>query len=456
MNEPPKTRLGLGSFAIVMLLSAHGCDEADRFSRIELDTSPNCSSATLEVLIRDLHRDAQPWSEVGQVIVSQSDPSDFWALVRLRDPSVLNARPIAVVHVEDGRIDGQFEISDTLDEATDVELRQGAFDQDVWLMERGPGAFRVTRFIVNASGTAVERSSNLAWFPSTIANLCEDEGPTDPFEEPTLGPCDVGDWHRDLAFLDKSPYIVSVPPFSPNATMFVYTGALGNGMGVTEQTQLEFFRTCDDEDEDSPPGTSPCARELAETTYPKLDVMGEQRDLDTPNHHLFIARTREIERIPQPLELVAVSLGPGTVPKGFVYSTTFDEVQLAAGASSMALDRNSAYLLHPVEDGAPRITRLRTGDGDRDRFDLLAQLNVEPPADAQMLQMNEDVAVGWIDEGRWLVTKLFPDAPERSELTTYAPSAPVTEVRPAGNGAFLVLKDHEDGPDLVRLRCNEE
>ena len=142
-----------------------------------------------------------------------------------------------------------------------------------------------------------------------------------------------------------------------------------------------------------------------------------------------------------------------------MFSRDLDEVTVAAGApSGLATDNVATYLLHAVEEGGARVTRLRTDipdDGYVDnRFELLSGLDLlDPPEDLQMLQLPGDVALGWVEEGVWNILKLFPDAPASSELSTYAPEVPVTRVQSAGRGAYLVFKDHDLGPDLVQVRC---
>ncbi|MCR9160097.1 MAG: hypothetical protein ACE37F_37760 [Nannocystaceae bacterium] len=433
-----------------------GCDEGDRFSPVRLDTSPNCATATTDVLVPNLDRPEQPWHRVRSIALDEPGRLDFWALVELDAQS----QALSMVHVRDGAIDHSVPLPALLPDTVELTLRTGPNAGSAWLVESGPGTFRLMQLEAVSPGIDPLRavSPDLGWFPGTDANLCG--GSTSgPAEDPEYEPCDVTQWHRDLAFVEGQPYLLSIPPFSPNATMYIYAGALRVDLGVTERTQLEFFRRCDSSFvEPFDPG---CDFELEKTTYPSLVVSGAQQDPSKPVHHQFIVRDRSVEGVPAAREAVglALDLDEDDKLRGFVFSRDLDEVTVIPGApSGLATDNVATYLLHPIEEGGARVTRLRTDipdDGFVDnRFEVLSGLDLlDPPEDLQMLQLPGDVALGWVDEGAWNILKLFPDAPASSVQTSYAPQAPVTRVQSAGRGAYLVFKDHDLGPDLVQVRC---
>lgn len=433
-----------------------GCDEGDRFSPVRLDTSPNCATATTDVLVSDLDRPEQPWSRVFSVALDEPGRLDFWALVELGDPG----NPLRMIHVRDGAVDHTVTLPAPLPNTTDLTLRTGPDPGSAWIVESGPGTFRVMQFEAVAPGIDPLRavSPDLGWFPGPDANLCGTPRSA-PSEEPVFEVCDVTDWHRDLAFVEGQPFLLSTPPFSPNATMYIYAGRLRVDLGVTERTQLEFSRRCDVDFVE--PFDAGCDTELDRTTYPSLIVSGSQQDPSKPVYHQFIVRDRSIDRVPAAREAVglALDLDEDDKLRGFVFSRDLDELTVTAGApSGLATDNVATYLLHPVEEGGARVTRLRTDapdDGYVDnRFEVLSGLDLlDPPEDLQMLQLPGDVALGWVEQGVWNILKLFPDAPASSELSTYAPEAPVTRVQSAGRGAYLVFKDHDRGPDLVQVRC---
>lgn len=433
-----------------------GCDEADRFAPIRLDTSPNCAKAAIDVLVPDLDRPEQPWSRVLAVALDEPGRLDFWALVEPKDAA--GAR--AMVHVRNGVVDHTVTLADFLPETASVTLRPGPQAGSAWLIERGSASLRLWQFEAVAPGVDPLRavSPNLGWFPGSLATLCDPSSP-DPFDDPTYAPCDVADWHRDLAFIEGQPFLVSVAPFSPTATMYLYAGRLRVDLGITEQTQLEFFRRCSGELV-TPDG--PCEHEEA-TTYPSLQVMGAQQDPTDPVHHVFVLRDREVDRVPYAREAVGVALDldQDNNLRGFVFSKELERVTPTAGPpSGLATDDVSAYLLHPIEEGGARVTRLRTDAADdpalSDRFTVLSGLPLdEPPEGLSLLQMPGDIALGWLEDAGWTVLKLFPDAPTSSGTVRYTPSAAVTRVESAGRGGYLVFKDHDEGPDLVQLRCDE-
>lgn len=444
--------------APLLWLALASCDDGDRFTPVVLDTSPNCARATAQVLVPNLDRPEQPWSRVISVALDEPGRLDFWALVALDD----SADQFAMVHVRDGAVDHRVELPGFLPDTVDVVLRPGPAAGSAWLLESGPSTYRTWQFEAVNRGTDPLRavSPNLGWFPGSLAQLCPPESP-EPFEEPVFTVCDVTDWHRDLAFVEGQPYLLSTPPFSPNATMYVYAGKLRADLGITEQTQLEFFRRCNDELLTAI--ETPCNGELDQTTYPSLIVMGSQQDPSDPVHHQFILRDRETNRVPVSREAVglALDLDEDDKLRGFVFSRALEEVAITEGPpSGLATDSVAAYLLHPVEDGGARVTRLRTEtpeDGYVDeRFDVLSGVPLpEPAEDLALLQLPGDVALGWIEDGAWEILKLFPDAPASSERSRYAPEAPVTSVQAAGRGAYLVFKDHDLGPDLVQVRCDD-
>jgi len=442
--------LGLG-----LLLAA--CDDGGRFGPIQLDTSPNCATANIEVLVPNLDRPEQPWSRVLSVALDEPGRLDFWALVEPED----GPDTYELVHVRDGAIDHTVQLASFLPGTARVSLHPGPNPGSAWVVEQGPSTFRAWQF--EAVSYSVEPlravSPDLGWFPGNLAELCD--GPDEePFEDPQYVPCDVTGWHRELAFVEGQPFLVSTPPFSPNATMYIYAARLQVNLGVTEQTQLEFYRKCDPNETFIELDGS-CEDELLGTHYPSLVVAGSQQDPSDPVHHQFIVRERAGTDIPAAREAVglALDLDENDKLRGFVFSRALDEVTIAAGApSGLATDNVATYLLHPVEEGGARITRLRTDlpdDGQvEDRFEVLTGLPLqELPDDLAILQLPGDIALGWIDEGIWNVLKVFPDAPSSSQTTTYAPEAPVTEVRSAGRGAYLVFKDHALGPDLVQVSC---
>ena len=444
---------------LAVLAGAAACDDGDRFEPVQLDTSPNCARAAVDVLVPDMDRDAQPWARVLSVVLDEPGLLSFWALVESDTPS----RALAMVHVRQGVVDHEVALAAFLPDTQDVQLVPGPNAGSAWLVETGTASFRAWQFEAVNPGIDPLRavSPNLGWFPGSLAELCIGEI-TEPLEPPPRVPCDVADWHRELAFVEGQPFIISTAPFSPDATMYVYAGRMRPDLGVTEQTQLEFFRQCVD-GITTPPDIG-CESEFDNTTYPRLTVMGSQQDPSQGTHHQFVLRDRERDRVPVARELVGLMLDLDQDDKirGFVFSQgTNPDLPSLGPPAGLATDDLSAYLMYSSEanDGVS-LVRLRTtaaSDGfASDRFEFLTGVPLQTaPESLALLQMPGDIALGWLENGAWQLLKLFPDAPSSSEPLAYAPSAAVTAVRSAGRGAYLVFKDHDDGPDLVQLRCDD-
>jgi hypothetical protein len=447
--------------ALVALLTASCFDKGDRFDPIVVDIAANCAVPETQVLLADMDAGARPWDRVLSVATDAAGLDAYWTLVQITLPDDPNVARLALLHVDSTEVDAQYivEGNATLS-GTTLELRSGPIPGTAWLIQTGSGVFRVWHVDASRSviegGPLVAASLELAGFPAGSAWLCTDDDDDEP------GPCDVGPWPRDLVFLRQKPHVVAVPPQSPNDTTYIYVAPLSAQLVLEDPQQLEFFRKCDPADPIDE--YTECIEENELTSYPELTLMGSQATAEPNEHRLFILRQRSIDREDEPeLEIVFVrlSLDDRDKPAGILQSKVLKEVDPLTGSpNGLATDEFATYMLHATADptasggvGPVVVTRLSELE---DEFDVLQGIII--PDDIDILQIENDVALGRVDEedGAWEVTKLFPDAPERSETVRYEAATPVTRVEPAGHGSFLLFKEGDDGPDLVHVKCADE
>jgi hypothetical protein len=432
-------------------LLATGCgDKGDDFSPIVVDIAANCAEAELEILLAEMEEGNRPWDRVLAVAVDAPGVDRYWALVEYTDPNIGPGLGLTHIDGTDWTIPLPIQPADLVPGAS-LTLRPGPIPGTAWLVHKDVGTFRL--WSVDATNVGfdpfITRSQDHGLFPESAAYLCE-EG----FGE--LGPCDVSEWERELVFLDGYAFVAAIPPFSPNNTTYVYLGPLDTYLGINESKELTFERQCDP--------TEPlaeytaCTEENAATTYPVLTLMGSQQSTNAAEHRMFLLRQRAIGGIPEPAREVVflkLLLDDRKQPAGTIQSKALaDVVPIGGPPSGIARDEFASYMLHPTKApdgvGPPAITRLAELE---DEFDVLQGIPLRD--DVSLLQLESDIALGRVVDGTWEITKLFPDAPERSEVAVYTGSAEITGVAPAGHGAFLVFKAAR-GPDLVQLGCPED
>ena len=117
----------------------------------------------------------------------------------------------------------------------------------------------------------------------------------------------------------------------------------------------------------------------------------------------------------------------------------------------IAIDRFASYGLFSNGGVLPRIIQLPNTDPDFIELSGRVPLTL----DTHLIQLDLDLAMGRLDEGRWEITKLFPDQPSQSEVLLYETNAPIEQIVQGGMGMFMLRKD-EAPPEVVRVRCPVE
>ncbi len=429
-------------------------DPGDRFSPIVVDTAANCAEAEIEPLLREMEVGARPWKRVIAVAVDAPGLDRYWVFAEVENPNDPNVPAFALIHV-DGTESSfpQYIVPDPTLGDESFELRAGPIPGSAWLVQSTPTVLRLWH--VDAAflpgSPLIALSDDLGTWPQANIDVCDVESQRDAW------PCEAEEWHRELVFIDGYAHVVAIPTFSRDNVMHIAVGRLDPYLYIGASETLPFDRKCDPTE--PLPEYTECTEENAATSYPTIDVMGSQLGSSTPDHRIFMLRQRAIDDVPRPREIVFLTLylQDGS-PAGDVRSESLDELEpVVAMPSGVARDDFSSYMLHrarPLGDleADPQPVVTRHSEIDR-KFSVLEGISI--PEDASLLQLESDLALGRLADGKWEVIKLFPDAPERSRTTTYAGSAPIVRVTPAGHGAFLLFKE-SGGPDLVQLQCPDE
>lgn len=429
---------------VTMVLLGTGCQAPSHFETIVVDIAANCN----EVEVTSDAVDLDPRDGSGlRVLAAAHDgasTSGWWLLVSAPEGEN-EPHSLQLWHLLDGSVDARVPLGLAPDVAPDLDLRPGVRPGEAWLLRRAEGLMYVWQVDADASEPLVGMSSDLGAFPVTN-DLCQDN----EFGFETR--CPTTTWHRDLVFLDGVPFVASVPPFSSDASTWVYLGELVHGatahLFVLQERPLEFVSRCD-------PGLSlqdfaTCEERLKFTSYPDIRVLATQIDPRTPFTSLLVLRERAEDNVPSPYpEVVVLSLGltDSNLAGGLVKADSGIAVPTGSEPTGLALDAFATYLLHATHDRGPLLLRMPN-----------LGATVEPITDVPLggevalLQLDDDVALSRIVDGTWEITKLFPDAPEQSRVTEHRAATPIVAVEPAGPGAFIAFREG-GGPDLLRVRC---
>ncbi|MEX1361886.1 MAG: hypothetical protein AB1Z98_02100, partial [Nannocystaceae bacterium] len=416
---------------------------------IALKLSKNCND--LEVVALAPQVAAGPGERVLDVAADSGSGQRAWVLLRRPDPDGGDDRLLVQQHGPQG-IERELALDLPADVATGLSLRPDPEPDRVWVFRDQPGELEVTSIAPDDPVRPVLGSDNLVGFPQ---------------DDELCAPCDSSDWPRELVFLTGGPALVSVPPFSVDAGLIVWVSTLSTDSGrirATPGQRLNFEPPCLD---DSPEGQSFCEQARMSLTYPEITVLGVQQDPRQAQTVLFghRVRTQTYDGDDFPIEsadvfMVSLFLDDSGVPAGLLRSYSgfyfgpsdgpigedFAPVPTADPPYGVAIDRFAAYGLFSNAGVVPRLVQLPNADPDFSELTARADLDV----DISLLQMDRDLALGRLQDGRWELTKLFPDDPVQSGTTVYETDAPITTVVSGGLGTFMLLKDGAP-PEVVRL-----
>jgi hypothetical protein len=331
--------------------------------------------------------------------------------------------------------------------APQLELRPGPRPGHAWLLRRAPGSMIVWHVDAGADDPLVAVSSDLGGFPATN-DLCRDN------EFSFDARCPTRDWHRDLLFFSGSPFVVSVPPFSPDSSTWVYLGELGqtaSSLFLRQERALEFVSRCD-------PSLSiedfaVCEERNRYRTYDDIQVLARQHDPRTPFSNLLVLREPVddgVRSFEPDLVLLSLGLADDAIAGGLLRAESpLGRLPSPGAPTGVGLDPHATYMLHATVEERPHLLRLPNLSA---AMEAIAGLRLD--ARSELLQLDDDIALGRVEEETWTITKLFPDAPQHSKVTQHRAETPIVAIDHAGPGAFLVHRT-DGGPDLLRVRCVE-
>lgn len=430
----------LGVLAGIVVVA---CNDPPDFQTIVIDISANCNAVEVDVEASDLDAPGHAWTRVLDAASDGAATTAWWQLVSVSNDN--GGQSLQLWHTRDGDVDATVPLGLSPGLADSLSLRPGPLPGEAWLLRREPGMLRVWHVDVHAEAPLMAVSADLGVFPS-FNELCADS------ESGLPEPCDTTEWHRDLMFLGGDPFVVSVAPFSPDASTWVYVGALSTNLSILDRREFEFEARCDP----SLPleEFTLCEDRRADLSHPRVDVLGTRSDPRQGSASVLALRKNAEAGITSfHPDIVLLSLGPTEdgVAAGILRTHEAGNMSPILGPpSGLAVDDFATYVMHATALDGPQLLRVPNLGTTFERIE-----GIELSDDMSLLQLDGDLALSRIVEGRWAITKLFPDAPEQSQITEHVPSSPVVAVEPAGPGGFI-LRRQDAGPDLVRIRCTDD
>lgn len=431
-------RWGLALTAIV------GCTSDRVFDPVEVDIAANCDRAEVVVTYPNLDSPDRPWTRFIAAAADAPGLRRAWALVEFDGDDGVGR--LGLWHLNEEEVDARVTLDLPPNEADTLQLQPGATAGVAWLVRRPtPDSYYVARIErITDDDVSVVQSGDFGFFPPVSSSTVGCDEDMDGVPEP----CDVRTWPKQLAIVDGVPFIVATPTSSLEAVTYAFVGRLSETLALTELSELQFTRQCDI---NAPlEELAFCTDQNERTSYPEIVVAGAQGDPTRSAWSMFLLREAALDGIPELREPVVITIGltEGGSPQGVLRAqsgeATADLKAIIGPPWGLAVDEFYTYLLHATARDGPRLARVSTSFEDI--------VGLELSDDIQLLQLEGDVALGDVDGATWSITKLFPDAPERSQTTTYVADSPIRRLEPSGPGSFLIHEE-DGGPTLISLSC---
>jgi hypothetical protein len=410
---------------------------------IEIDVSSNCNRVAVLPRVSDLDGPGRPWDRVLAMAVDAPGLASGWMLVLRHD--TLGPGELALVYLDDA---GAVTLEQGLDQppgaAASFELLPSAEPGVAWLTQALVGSFTLWKLDAGAL-VPVSRSPNLAPLP-LFCDLDHDDGNAD-------APCDAWMWSHRLLFVGQRPHVFAVPPATFDIQIDLWMIPLDwprdAPLSVLQEIVLSSRPACEGAIED----VEVCDALLSGVWFPKLELIGAQRDARRSGS--MVALYRELDDGSGVLtpDVASFSLDPGNPIALGTFIDPGLPIPRDAGARGVAQDVFSGYLHYSASDGEPVLAQLVAKPGEP--FVSLGREGLQLTAEHELVQLDDDIAMHRVVDGDWEILKVFPDAPSRSRVTTYAVHGEIVAAESAGPSSFLVRRD-DGGTELVQVVCDAD
>lgn len=426
----------------LVLILGGGCEPVPAAGALIIDTAPHCEAVEVDELATDL----DAWAAGTRVLAAaHMAPSAeaFWLLASRVDET--GAATLEALYADSMGVIDRAPVG-VRRRDTRLELLPEPGGHDAWLVETGSRSLNISRFSYTSGRVIVARSGNLrdsahdpgACSIDTGAPLASTEGPSS---------CN----YTGLVFLDARPFLVAVPSVRPDASIQFRLTELNVELRLEEPRLLEPMPACPD------------AVTCASGSPMAVTVLAAQRT----------TQYRSWSTVLQLARVETAGAEEPAAPPG-ITSVTLATVEFDDDGVLTASLRPQRHIPNLPLLGAPWDNETRnlvrddfafywSAHGEsgtvvlmsRDPASSVEPLVAYPYTDEtfHMLQLEDDVAVGWEANGLFQILKVFPAAPLRSTRRSHRAASPVRDLQPAGDGVFLIERV-SGGPDLVRLRCS--
>lgn len=418
-----------------------GCSSFE-LAPIELDVSSNCNRVAVTELVAELDGPARPWDRVVAMAVDAPGLTSGWLLVVRHDPGGPDELGLVYLDAE-GTVVVEHGLAQPPAVADTFELLPSAEPGVAWLSQGAVGSFNLWRLDVGAL-VSVSTSPNLAAIP-LFCDLDHDG---------VHESCDSWQWPHRIVFVRQRPHLLTLPPASIDAQIDLWVTPFewprDGIMQVQSDIVLHFKPECEWEDIES---QEICEALVGELSYPRIQPLALQHDARTQRTELLLYRELDDAGVRVP-DIALVVLTPGEPwVGGRMLTPPGLPAPRDAGASGVAQDVFSSYLGYIGIDGTPVLAQRPPGLDDDEPFVLLDREGLQLELDHELAQLDDDIVMQRIHDGAWELLKVFPDAPERSQVTVYDEPGELVEVRAAGPSSF-VLHEADGGASLVRVACD--
>ncbi|MBC8070117.1 MAG: hypothetical protein IAG13_17410 [Deltaproteobacteria bacterium] len=411
---------------------------------IEIDVSSNCNRVGVSELVAEIDGPARPWDRVVAMAVDAPGLASGWLLVIRHDDG--GPDELGLVYLgADGTVLVEHSLAEPPALAGSFELVPSTEPGVAWLSHGQVGSFTLWRLDAGAV-QPVLASQNLAPNPY----FC------DPDHDGTPEPCDSWQWPHRVVFVGQRMYLLGVPPSSPDAQVDIWLTAIEwprelESPQLRSDVVLHFTPDCDLEDiEDS----QVCEALLAEHSYPRIEPVALLRDARAAHSELALYRELDDGSGLLLLDIALVVLSPGeSGVGGDLLAPPGLSPPRDAGARGVAQDVFSSYLHFIAQDGTAVLAQRPPGLDDDEPFVQLEREGLALTLEHELAQLDDDIVLHRVQGGAWELLKVFPDAPERSQVTLYQRAAAVISAEPAGPSSFLV-RSEGGRTDLVRVTCD--